>query len=76
MIGIHMISRQTTDITVPCEQCQRGYRYCTLQQAWSQIPISGVDPGNERGRALLNAMITRSFQSASDNAAGELLELF
>ena len=58
------------------EQCQRDYRYCTLQQAWSQIPISGVDPGNERGRALLNAMITRSFQSASDNAAGELLELF
>ena len=58
------------------EQCQRDYRYCTLQQAWSQIPISGVDPGNERGRTLLNAMITRSFQSASDNNAGELLELF
>jgi hypothetical protein len=58
------------------EQCQRDYRYCTLQQAWAQIPISGVDPGNERGRALLDAMITRSFQSASDNAAGEMLELF
>lgn len=58
------------------EQCQRDYRYCTLQQAWAQIPISGVDPANERGRALLDAMITRSFQSASDNAAGEMLELF
>ena len=58
------------------EQCQRDYRYCTLQQAWSQIPISGVDPANDRGRALLDAMITRSFQSASDNAAGEMLDLF
>lgn len=57
------------------ERCQRDYRYCTLQQAWSQIPISGVDPGNDRGRVLLDAMITRSFQSASDNAAGEMLGL-
>jgi Phosphotransferase enzyme family len=58
------------------EQCQLDYRYCTLQQAWSQIPISGIDPANDRGRALLDAMITRSFQSATDNAAGEMLELF
>jgi hypothetical protein len=57
------------------ERCQRDYRYCTLQQAWSQIPISGIDPGNDRGRTLLDAMVTRSFQSASDNAAGEMLEL-
>ena len=57
------------------DRCIRDYRYCTLQQAWAQIPISGVDPANDRGRALLDAMITRSFQSASDNAAGDMLEL-
>ena len=58
------------------ERCVRDYRYCTLQQAWAQIAISDVDPGNDRGRALLDAMVTRSFQNASDHNAGEALEAF
>ncbi len=57
------------------ERCWRDYRYCTLQQAWAQIAISDVDPGNERGRRLLDAMITRSFQNASDHNAGEALDV-
>ncbi len=56
------------------DRCVEDYRYCALQQAWAQIAISDADPGNERGRTLLDAMITRSFESASDNASGELLE--
>ena len=56
------------------ERCVEDYRFCTLQQAWAQIAISDADPGNERGRTLLDAMITRSFESAQDNAAGELFD--
>ncbi len=56
------------------ERCVEDYRFCTLQQAWAQIAISDADPGNERGRTLLDAMITRSFESAQDNLGGELLD--
>lgn len=58
------------------ERLVEDYRFCTLQQAWAQIAISDADPGNERGRILLDSMITRSFESASDNAGGEALERF
>lgn len=56
------------------DRCLRDFRYCLLHQAWAQIAISNVDPGNERGRRLLDAFITRGFQAAADNNSGELLE--
>ena len=49
------------------------YRMCTMHQALAQIAVSNLDPGNERGRALLDAMVTRSFTNALDNNGGELL---
>ena len=52
------------------------YRFCSVQQAWAQIAISDADPGNDRGRTLLDSMITRSFQSASDNAGEDILTQF
>ncbi len=57
------------------EQCHRDFRFCLLQQAWAQLAVANLDPGNERGRTLLNAFVTRSFAAAADNNAGELLEL-
>lgn len=56
------------------DRCRRDYRFCLLHQVWAQIAISTVDPGNDRGRQLLNEFITRSFAAAADNNAGELLE--
>jgi hypothetical protein len=67
-----LVAKGVTDYSF--ERCVRDYRYCSLQCAWSQIAISDVDPGNDRGRTLLDAMITRSFQNASDNNSGEALE--
>ena len=58
------------------ERCWRDYRYCLLHQAWSQVAVSDIDPGNERGRALLHAMITRAFAAAHDLQAGDLLTEF
>jgi len=56
------------------DQCHRDYRFCLLHQAWAQLAIANVDPGNDRGRQLLNEFITRSFAAASENNSGELLE--
>jgi len=50
------------------------YRMCTMHQAMAQIAVANLDPGTERGRALLDAMITRSFTSAFDNNGGEMLD--
>jgi hypothetical protein len=36
--------------------------------------VSDLDPGNDRGRALLDAMITRAFTAASDHTAGQMLD--
>jgi len=52
------------------------YRMSAMHQAMAQIAVANLDPGNERGRALLDAMVTRSFESALDNNSGELLTLF
>ena len=68
-----LVSQGVTDYSL--ERCVEDYRFCTLQQAWAQIAISDADPGNERGRTLLDAMISRSFESAVDNAAGELFDV-
>jgi hypothetical protein len=56
------------------EQCRLEYRYCLMQQAWAQLAIANVDPGNDRGRELLDAFVTRAFQAAEDNNAAELLD--
>ena len=58
------------------ERCWRDYRYCLLHQAWSQVAVSDIDPGNDRGRALLHAMITRVFAAAHDLQSGDLLNEF
>ena len=60
----------------PFDRCLRDYRYSLLHQAWAQVAIANIDPGNERGRRLLDAFVTRAFQAASDNNAGELIEEF
>jgi len=54
--------------------CRRDYRYCLLHQAFAQIAIANVDPGNDRGRHLLDEFITRGFQAAADNDAGDILD--
>jgi len=56
------------------DQCRTEYRYNLLQQAWAQLAIANVDPGNDRGRELLNAFVTRAFHAAEDNNAAELLD--
>ena len=58
------------------ERCWRDYRYCLLHKAWSQVAVSDIDPGNDRGRALLHAMITRVFAAAHDLQSGDLLKEF
>jgi hypothetical protein len=58
----------------PFDRLWRDYRYCLLQQAWAQVAVSDLDPGNERGRRLLDAMITRAFAAVADHQAGEVLE--
>lgn len=67
-----LISCGVTDYDL--DQCWRDYRYCLMHQAWAQLAIANVDPGNDRGRQLLNEFVTRSFTAASDNNSGELLE--
>lgn len=56
------------------DACWRDYRYCLIHQAWSQVAIANIDPGNDRGRLLLDEFVTRSFQAAADNNSGELLD--
>lgn len=51
-------------------------RYCLMHQAWSQIAVSNLDPGNDRGRQLLDAMLSRSFQAAHEAGGPELLSAF
>ncbi len=55
------------------DQCVRDYRYCLMHQAFANIAVSNIDPGNERGRTLLDAFITRVFSAAADNNSVELL---
>ncbi|WP_394942997.1 phosphotransferase [uncultured Ilumatobacter sp.] len=56
--------------------CWRDYRYCLLHQAWTQVAVANIDPGNERGRLLLNEFVMRSFHAAADNNSGEFLTKF
>ena len=56
------------------ERCWRDYRYCLLQQAWAVTVIADLDPGNERGRALLDEMTMRPFQAVEDLQSWENLD--
>ena len=49
------------------------YRMCLVLQL--TIPVIGqsMDPGNERGRALMEAMVTRAFIAVDDHDAGRFL---
>jgi len=58
------------------EDLVRHYRYCLMHQAWAQIAVANLDPGNERGRQLLTTMLTRAFDAAHENDGIELLEKF
>ena len=69
-----LVEHGVTDYSL--EDLTFHYRMCSMHQALAQIAVSNIDPGTERGRALLDAMITRSFTSALDNNGGELLDHF
>lgn len=68
-----LLSRGVPD-TYTLDQVRLEYRYNLMQQAWAQLAVANLDPGNERGRALLDAFVTRSFAAADDNGSAELLE--
>jgi len=69
-----LIDNGVTDYSL--EELTFHYRMCGMHQALAQIAVSNLDPGTDRGRALLDAMVTRSFTAALDNNGGELLEHF
>jgi hypothetical protein len=56
------------------EQCWRDYRYCQFHQAWSIVVVSDLDPGNYRGRELLDTFAIRGFQAVADNNGHEFLQ--
>ena len=55
------------------DQCHRDYRYALMHQAMAQVAVANLDPGNDRGRELLNAFVTRAFTAAADNQSIDLL---
>jgi hypothetical protein len=58
------------------ERCWRDYRYAIGQQAWSTLPMGDMDPGNERGRLLLETLTPRYHAAALDLGVAEMLDLF
>ncbi|MEY2468092.1 MAG: hypothetical protein QOF21_790 [Actinomycetota bacterium] len=58
------------------ERCWRDYRYAIAQQAWSTCPMGDVDPGNERGRLLLDTVTPRYLQAADDLQVYDVLATF
>ena len=57
------------------DRCWRDYRYAIGQQAWSTCPMGDVEPGNERGRLLLDTITPRYLAAASDHGVTEMLDL-
>lgn len=58
------------------DRCWRDYRYAIGQQAWSTCPMGDLEPGNERGRVLLDTITPRYLTAASDHGVAEMLDLF
>jgi thiamine kinase-like enzyme len=56
--------------------CWRDYRYAIGQQAWSTLPMGDMDPGNDRGRLLLETLTPRYITAAQDLGVSEMLDLF
>ncbi|MFM7535628.1 MAG: phosphotransferase [Acidimicrobiales bacterium] len=50
------------------------YRASMLQLCAGMVVAASFDPGNERGRSLLDAMTIRSFTAADDLGAGEFAD--
>lgn len=55
------------------DRCWRDYRFAVAQQAWSTCPMGDVDPGNERGRLLLDTVTPRYLRAADDLEAHEVI---
>ena len=58
------------------EQCWDDYRAGMLMHLVSATQIQTLDGGNERGQALLDAMLTQGWRSAVDLDAGDFLTHF
>jgi aminoglycoside/choline kinase family phosphotransferase len=58
------------------DRCWRDYRYAIGQQAWSTCPMGDVEPGNERGRLLLDTITPRYLRAADDLGVREMLGRF
>jgi len=69
-----LLSRGVTGYDI--EHCRRDYRYCLLHQAFGNVAVANIDPGNDRGRLLLDAFVTRVFAAAADNNSVDLLSEF
>ena len=57
------------------DACWREYRYAVAQQAWSTCPLGDLEPGNERGRLLLDTITPRYLTAADDLGVYDLLDL-
>jgi aminoglycoside phosphotransferase (APT) family kinase protein len=57
------------------DACWREYRYAVAQQAWSTCPLGDLEPGNERGRLLLDTITPRYLIAADDLGVYDLLDL-
>ena len=58
------------------DRCWRDYRYAIGQQAWSTCPMGDLEPGNERGKLLLDTITPRYLIAADDHGVTEMLDLF
>ncbi len=58
------------------DRCWRDYRYAIGQQAWSTCPMGDMDPGNDRGKSLLDTVTPRYLIAADDHGVTEMLDLF
>ena len=56
------------------EQCWDDYRLAIMFCVTYPVAGGTMDAGNERGEALIRAMMTRSFTAVIDHNATELLE--
>ena len=58
------------------DRCWRDYRCALGQQAWSTCPMGDLEPGNDRGRLLLDTITPRYLVAADDHGVVDMLDLF
>jgi Ecdysteroid kinase-like family len=56
--------------------CWRHYRASLLQQAFSSVVVSDLDPSNERGAELLEQLFMRPWLAAADHDVASFLDEF